>query len=126
MSEETGTAYAYGKKFVYSWSVTSKNSLTANAESHITETYNDLPDFNIENVIPHESYVIDMYLGNSIDYSKQYLLPGVGIYIYDKNNVSMMAKPSTLNKATKLFQAPIGLSYMTSSGVMYTTNCEMA
>lgn len=126
VSEKSGMAYAYGAKFIYEWPATSKNALTANAGNYVIESFNDFEEFRLKKVIPHTSYVVDMHLNNDADYVKPYLLPGDGIYIYNKNKMSMMVKRSNLVAATKLFQIPDGIAYMAKAGVMYTTNCDSA
>ena len=48
-----------------------------------------------------------------------------GIYVYDPDNVSITAKPSAIDVASRIFQIPDGLAYMYKNGaVMRTVNCE--
>jgi hypothetical protein len=103
VSEETGMAYAYGVKFVLSWQATNRNQFIQNADNYTRETYNNIFNFNIRKIIPHESQVIDIYLNNGVNYSKPYVLLDSGISIYDKNNISMLAKPSAISETAKLF-----------------------
>ena len=103
VSEETNTVYAYGTKFIVSWHASNKSTFISNAGNYTLETYDNFAEFTIKKVIPHESYMVDLYLKNSVGYVKPYVLPGDGIYVYNPDNVQMLIKPSALAYAAKLF-----------------------
>jgi hypothetical protein len=60
VSEEQGIVYAFGTKFICTWSAYDKRSLIDNAQNYTKEIFGD--SFTLYNLIPHETYKTDLYL----------------------------------------------------------------